>query len=204
VNSIQKKLLIMVTTCLDRDELIPETSTVGLPIGSAAVDFQLKGVDGKSYSLKSFGDKKAVVVVFSCNHCPYAQAYEKRLVDIQHDYQSKGITLVAINSNDDVNYPEDSFENMIRRAKEKQFNFPYVRDETQDTAKAYGAICTPHTFVFGKNRTLQYKGRIDDNWKEPSAVKTRDLRNALDAILAGRSPEVSETRPFGCSIKWKQ
>jgi len=121
---------------------------------------------------------------------------------MQRDYSGKGVTLVAINSNDDHDYPEDSFENMIRRAKDKGFNFPYLRDETQDVARKYGAICTPHVFAFDAKQTLQYKGRIDDN-RNAADVKTHDLRNALDAILAGRKPLVQETRPFGCSIKWK-
>lgn len=171
-------------------------------MGSPAVDFELKGVDGKNYSLKSFGDKKAIVVVFSCNHCPYVQAYEDRMVQLQRDYGPRGLTLVAINSNDETNYPEDSFPNMVKRAKEKKFNFSYLRDETQDTARKYGAICTPHVFAFDQKRLLQYKGRIDDN-RNPHDVKSRDLRNALDAILSGKPPPVQETRPFGCSIKWK-
>lgn len=176
--------------------------SVGLPIGSPAVDFKLKGVDENTYSLKSFSDKKALVVIFSCNHCPYVQAYEDRMVQIQHDYLPKGVTLVTINSNDETNYPEDSFPNMVKRAKEKKFNFPYLRDETQDTARKYGGICTPHAFVFDQKRLLQYKGRIDDN-RNAAEVKTRDLRNALDAILSWKTPPVQETRPFGCSIKWK-
>ncbi len=177
--------------------------SVGLPIGSDAVDFKLKGVDGKSYDLNSFAGKKALVVVFSCNHCPYAQAYEQRIVQLQSDYLRKSIVFVAINSNDDTNYPEDSFENMVKRSKERGFNFPYVRDESQDIARKYGAICTPHVFAYDNHRILQYKGRIDDNWKNPSEVKTKDLRNALDAILEDKTPQVQETRPFGCSIKWK-
>jgi peroxiredoxin len=176
--------------------------SVGLALGSPAIDFHLKAVDGKLYSLKDFGDRKTLVVVFSCNHCPYVQAYEDRMVQLQRDYSGKGVTLLAINSNDDHDYPEDSFENMIKRAKDKGFNFPYLRDETQDVARKYGAICTPHIFAFDAQRTLQYKGRIDDN-RDAADVKTHDLKNALDAILDGRRPSVQETRPFGCSIKWK-
>ncbi len=176
--------------------------SVGLALGSPAVDFHLKAVDGKSYSLRDFADRRALVMVFSCNHCPYVQAYEDRMVRMQRDYSVKGVTLVAINSNDDHDYPEDSFENMIRRAKDKGFNFPYLRDETQDIARKYGAICTPHVFAFDVHRTLQYKGRIDDN-RNAADVKTHDLTNALDAMLAGRKPSVQETRPFGCSVKWK-
>ncbi len=176
--------------------------SVGLPIGSSAPDFHLKGVDGKTYELKDFADKKAVVIVFSCNHCPYVQAYEGRMVQIQSEYLGKGATLVAINSNDESNYPEDSFPNMVTRAKEKGFNFPYLRDETQEVAKQYGGICTPHVFAFDQNRKLRYKGRIDDS-RYPDQVKIHDLRNALDAIIAGKTPDSQETRPFGCSIKWK-
>jgi peroxiredoxin len=109
---------------------------------------------------------------------------------------------VAINSNDDSGYPEDSYPNMIKRAKERGFNFPYLRDDSQEIAKKYGAICTPHVFAFDQQRRLQYKGRIDDN-RNPESVKTKDLRDALDAILAGHKPSVQETRPFGCSVKWK-
>ena len=176
--------------------------SVGLPIGSSAIDFHLKGIDGKTHSLKDFADKKALVVIFSCNHCPYVQAYETRMVQLQHDYHAKGVTLVAINSNDETNYPDDSFPNMVKRAKENGFNFPYLRDETQEVAKQYGGICTPHVFAFDQNRVLQYKGRIDDS-RYPDQVKVGDLSNALDAILAGKTPPVQETRPFGCSIKWK-
>jgi len=177
--------------------------SVGLPLGSTAVDFQLKGVDGKMHSLKSFSDKKALAIVFSCNHCPYVQAYEARMVQLQRDYLPKGASLVAINSNDHEGYPEDSFENMITRSKEKGFNFPYLRDETQEVARKYGAICTPHIFLFNQQRVLSYKGRIDDN-RNPTDVKSHDLRNAMDTVLSGKSPAVQETRPFGCSIKWKQ
>ena len=177
--------------------------SVGLPLGSIAVDFQLKGVDGKTHSLKSFADKKALAVVFSCNHCPYVQAYETRMVQLQRDYLPKGASLVAINSNDDAGYPEDSFENMITRSKEKGFNFSYLRDETQEVARKYSAICTPHIFLFDQQRVLSYKGRIDDN-RNPTDVKSHDLRNAIDAVLSGKTSSVQETRPFGCSIKWKQ
>ncbi|OLD34544.1 MAG: thioredoxin family protein [Crenarchaeota archaeon 13_1_40CM_2_52_14] len=176
--------------------------SVGLPLGASAVDFQLKGVDGKTHSLNKFSDKKALVVIFSCNHCPYVQAYEDRMVQIQKDYSAKGVTLVAINSNDDSGYPEDSYPNMIKRAKERGFNFPYLRDDTQEIAKKYGAVCTPHVFAFDQQRRLQYKGRIDDN-RNPESVKTKDLRDALDAMLAGQKPSLQETRPFGCSVKWK-
>ncbi len=178
-------------------------SSIGMPIGSSMVDFSLKGVDGKTYRLKSFADKQAVVVVFSCNHCPYVQAYEARMVQLQQDYLPRGAILVAVNSNDETGYPEDSFPNMVKRARERGFNFPYLRDESQNVARQYRAICTPHCFAFDNNRKLQYKGRIDDNWRNSREVKVHDLRAALEAILTGNTPPVQETRPYGCSIKWK-
>jgi peroxiredoxin len=174
-----------------------------LSIGSKIPSFSLPGVDGKEYSLDSFADKKALVVIFSCNHCPYVQAYEDRMVAIQRDYQDKGISLVAINSNETKNYPTDSFEHMVTRAKEKNFNFPYLRDETQEIADAFGADRTPHLFVFNQNRELAYIGAIDDNWKEPNQVKKQYLRDALDALLEGREIAEPETYAIGCTIKWE-
>jgi peroxiredoxin len=173
-----------------------------LELGAKAPEFSgLKGTDGKSHSLRSFDDKPVLVVVFTCNHCPYAQAYEDRLVAIQRDYSGKGVQFVAINSNDDKSYPEDSYPNMIKRAKDKGFNFPYVRDADQKAATDYGAVCTPHVFAFDRERRLRYRGRIDDS-KDPKQVKSLDLRNALDDMVAGRTPRVADTKPFGCSIKW--
>jgi peroxiredoxin len=175
-----------------------------MPTLTTAPDFSLKGVDGKPYSLASFKDAKALVIVFSCNHCPYAKAYEGRLIAIQKDYAAKDVRIVAINSNDDKGYPEDSFENMVKRAKDKNFNFPYLRDDTQQIAKAYGATHTPHLFVFGPDRHLAYTGKIDDNWENASAVKQQFLRDALDAIIAGKAPAQPETFAIGCTIKWRR
>ena len=123
------------------------------------------------------------------------------MVSIQRDYASRGLQLVAINSNDDKTYPEDSYPQMVKRAKEKGFNFPYLRDEDQIVVGEYGAVCTPHVFAFDKARFLRYRGRIDDS-RDPSWVSSHDLRNALDDLLAGREVRVPDTRPFGCSIKW--
>jgi len=174
-------------------------STLGL--GAPAPDFDLPGVDGKNYSLSSFKDKPVLVVIFSCNHCPYVKAYEDRMVSIQRDYAGKGVQFVAINSNDDKAYPDDSFPEMVKRAKEKGFNFPYLRDEPQKVVEAYGGVCTPHVFAFDRSRKLQYRGRIDDS-KEEGKVTAHDLRNALDDLVAGNPVRVADTRPFGCSIKW--
>jgi peroxiredoxin len=172
-----------------------------IPLGSKAPEFDLPGVDGKRHTLASFADKPVLVVIFSCNHCPYVVAYEDRMVSIQADYAGKGVQLVAINSNDEKAYPEDSFAEMVKRAKLKRFNFPYLRDESQETVSAYGGVCTPHIFAFDRNRVLRYRGRIDDS-KDASKVKSPDLRNALDDLLKGVDVRVPDTRPFGCSIKW--
>ncbi len=172
-----------------------------LELGAPAPDFDLPGVDGKRHTLSSFAGKPVLVVIFSCNHCPYVKAYEDRMVSIQRDYANRGVQLVAINSNDDKAYPEDSFPEMVKRSKEKGFNFPYLRDEAQKVVEAYGGVCTPHVFAFDGARRLRYRGRIDDS-KEASKVSTHDLRNALDDLTAGREVRVPDTRPFGCSIKW--
>ena len=173
-----------------------------LKIGSEIIDFNLQATDGKNYSVDSFKESKGLVVMFTCNHCPYVQAYEDRLIKTQADYKDKGVSFVAINANDEKNYPDDSLENMVKRAKEKQFNFPYLRDKTQEIAKAYGASYTPEVFVFDSNRVLQYHGRIDDNWKEPNKVSKQDLRNALDAILQGKKVDTANTQAIGCTVKW--
>jgi peroxiredoxin len=174
-------------------------STLGL--GTHAPGFDLPGADGRQYSLSSFKDKPVLVVIFSCNHCPYVKDYELRMVSIQRDYSAKGVQLVAINSNDERAYPEDSFPEMVKRANDRGFNFPYLRDESQKVVEAYGGICTPHVFAFDRTRALRYRGRIDDS-RDPSKVTTHDLRNALDDILDGSAVRVPDTRPFGCSIKW--
>jgi peroxiredoxin len=175
-----------------------------LELGAKAPDFgDLQGADGERYSLRSFEGKPVLVVIFTCNHCPYAVAYEDREVAIQNDYAARGVQLVGINSNDAKSYPEDGYPQMVKRAKEKGFNFPYIRDETQKVAEAYGAVCTPHVFAFDKERGLRYRGRIDDS-KDPKQIKSHDLRNALDDLVAGRAVRVADTRPFGCSIKWME
>ena len=174
-----------------------------LKIGDPALDFQLLGVDGNTYRLEDFEDKKILIVMFSCNHCPTVRAYEDRFVELQRDYKDKGVVLVAINPNDDKKYPEDSFKNMNVRAKEKGFNFPYLRDETQSVARLYGAERTPEVFVFDEKRALRYHGRIDDNAYEPDKVQQYYLRDALDAILKGQKVTMQDTEPVGCTIKWK-
>lgn len=178
-------------------------ATDQLKIGDPCPDFNLKSVDNKYYSPGSFPNKRILIVIFSCNHCPYVQAYEDRIKEIQTDYASKGVKILAVNSNDETQYEDDSFEGMIERARTKVFNFPYLRDEQQTAAKSFGATHTPEVFVFNEEKLLVYHGKIDDNWKEEDKVKSKYLREALDEILEGRDISVPETFSIGCTIKWR-
>ena len=181
-----------------------------LPIGAAAPDFKLPGVDGRDYSLKDFADARLLVILFTCNHCPTAQAYEDRIIRLHADYKDKGVALVAISPNDpravrldELGYTDlsDSFEEMKLRAKERKYAFPYLYDgETQKTSLAYGVLATPQVFVFDRERKLRYVGRIDDS--DVKEVQSHDTRNALGALLAGKPVPVETTRVFGCSTKW--
>ena len=192
---------------LAADTHSPET----LPLGAPAPEFKLAGVDGKKYALKDFKKADVLVVVFTCNHCPTAQYYEERLKQIVNDYKRKGVALVAISPNDpksvrldELGYTDlsDSFEEMKIRAKHKKFNFPYLYDgDKEEVSRAYGPAATPHAFVFDKARKLHYSGRVDDS-ERPEFVRTHDLRDAIDALLAGREVAVRQTKAFGCSIKW--
>jgi peroxiredoxin len=181
-----------------------------LAIGSAAPDFRLPGVDGKTYTLQDFAGAKVLVVIFTCNHCPTAQAYETRLARLHAEYRDKGVAVVAISPNDpaavrldELGYTDlgDSFEDMKIRAKDHNFAYPYLYDgETQATARAYGVLATPHVFIFDAERKLRYVGRFDDS--EVKEVKSHDARNAVDALLAGRPVPVAKTIVPGCSTKW--
>ena len=183
-----------------------------LPIGADAPDFQLPGVDGKTYRLKDFAAAKVLVVIFTCNHCPTAQAYEGRIARLYADYRDKGVAVVAISPNDpaavrldELGYSDlgDSFEDMKIRAKDHNFTYPYLYDgETQATAKAYGVLATPHVYIFDAERKLRYVGRFDD--AEVKAVKSHDAKNAVEALLAGKPVPVATTRVFGCSTKWAE
>ncbi len=178
-------------------------ATNKLKIGSALPEFNLPSVDGKNYSHAAFNNDKILVVIFSCNHCPYVQAYEERIKNIKNDFSNKGVQVIAISSNDAVKYPEDSFEQMKIRSDERKFNFPYLYDEDQSVAKAFDATHTPEVFVFDKSRNLAYHGKIDDNWQEPEKVKSRYLKDSLDELLEGKAVSVPETYSIGCTIKWK-
>ncbi len=173
-----------------------------LKMTSRAPSFNLPGVDGKNLSLEKVKGKKAVAVIFSCNHCPYAQAYEDRIIEIQRDYAAKGVQIVVVNSNETKNFPEDDFPNMVKRAKQKNFNFPYLRDEDQTVARAYGPAKTPEVFLFDQDMVLRYHGAIDDNYENPAKVGRKYLRVALDEILAGKPVKTPDTQPVGCSVKW--
>ncbi len=182
-----------------------------LPIGSPAPGFRLPGVDGKTYSLDSFRNADILVVVFTCNHCPTAQAYEGRIQQLAKDYKDKKVALVAISPNDpkavrldELGYSDltDSFEDMKQRAKAKDFKYPYLYDgDDQKVSRAYGPVATPHAFVFDRQRKLRYAGRID-NSEKPAKATSHETRNAIEALLAGKPVPVETTKVFGCSIKW--
>ena len=181
-----------------------------LSLGQPAPDFDLPGVDGKRYALRDFAPARALVVAFSCNHCPYVIGSEDRMIRLATEYAPGGLAFVAINPNETDNHPTDSFEHMVERAREKHFPFPYLRDESQDVARAYGALRTPHYFLFGRGGAdgeagwlLRYTGRMDDNPRTPGAERTRELADAVEAVLAGRAPAVEVTNPIGCNVKWK-
>lgn len=193
---------------------VPAEEHPTLPIGATAPDFSLKGVDGKMYSLASFKNSAVLVIVFTCNHCPTAQAYEDRLVQLKKDYGNKGVAVIAIMPNDpssitlnELDYTDmsDSFEEMKLRAKQKQFNFPYLYDgKTQAVSKAYGPAATPHVFIFDKTRKLRYQGRIDDTEKPSKTPTSFDTRDAIEALLNNKEIVNTTTKVFGCSVKWAE
>ncbi|OLY92680.1 Peroxiredoxin [Cnuella takakiae] len=185
-----------------------------IAIGTKAPSFSLKGVDGKTYTLASFNSAKLLAIVFTCNHCPTAQAYEDRLIQLTKDYAAKGVAVVAVSPNDpkavrldELGYTDlsDSYAEMKQRAKEKGYNFPYLYDgDMQAMAKAYGPVATPHVFIFDKERKLRYQGRIDDVEKPTKTPNSLDTRNALDALLQEKEVPVATTKVFGCSVKWAE
>jgi len=174
------------------------------PQGSPAPAFKLKSVDGNTYSLDDFKDKKALLVMFLCAHCPYVVAVEDRIIQLRKDYEGKSVQLVGICANDPTDYPDDKPENLKKRSEQKGYGFPYLVDETQEIARAYGAVCTPEFYLYGPDHKLAYHGRLDDNWKEPQNVKRRELREALDLLLSGKTPPAAQMPSMGCSIKWKK
>lgn len=176
----------------------------GYKPGDKATDFKLKSVDGKMYSMSDYKDAKGFIVVFTCNHCPFAVKYEDRVIELAKKYKSKGYVLLAINPNDPAAQPDDSFDKMQIRAKEKGFTFPYLFDEGQKIFPQYGATKTPHVFLLDKNLIVKYIGAIDDNVDDASAVKEHYLENAIAALEKGQEPAVATTKAIGCSIKVKK
>jgi peroxiredoxin len=180
------------------------TETPVCDFGLPAPDFRLQGVDGKTWTLKEARGKKGLLVMFICNHCPYVNAVRDRIIRDVKELKAHGINAVAIMSNDPADYPEDSFDNMRKVARELNFPFPYLYDETQEVAKAYGAVCTPDFFGYNKNFQLQYRGRLDASRKDPAPDARRDLFEAMKQVAqTGQGPK-DQISSMGCSIKWKQ
>ena len=193
-------LLSATTTASAQKKEPPELAE--LEIGKPAPEFSLPGTDGKTYTFKDIAGEKGTLVVFTCNHCPYAVAYQKRLIDMAAKYKSQGIGAVAISSNDAKAYPDDSFELMKVRADSMKYIFPYLYDESQAVALKYGPKVTPHIFLFDAKGVLAYRGRIDDAAQEHK-VKKRELTDALDAMVGGKTIPTTTTTAFGCSVKWR-
>ncbi|WP_436514780.1 thioredoxin family protein [Ekhidna sp. To15] len=179
----------------------------GYGVGDYAKDFKLENIDGKSVSLSDYDNAKGFIVVFTCNTCPYAKAYESRIIDLDKNYASKGFPVVAINPNDISQQPGDSMDEMKKRAKNKGYSFPYLRDDSQEVAKAFGATKTPHVYVLNKEAADKFKvefiGAIDDSPNDPSDVSETYVEDAINAILSGNKPSITEKRAIGCTIKWK-
>jgi len=184
-----------------------QTNGGGYEVGDQARDFNLKGVNGEKISMKEdYPDVKGFIVIFSCNHCPYVKAYEDRMMKLHKDFAPKGYPVIAINPNDPEKYPEDSYENMKKRANNKNFPFNYVVDSTQEIAKTYGATRTPHVFLLDRKASgdlmVEYTGAIDDNTENPEQVENHYLRDAIRALENGEKPERTHTKAIGCTIKW--
>jgi len=173
-------------------------------LGAPLPKFNLRSVDGKQYTDESFRDAKALVVMFICNHCPYVKAVEDRIIALARDYTGKGAQVVGICSNDPTDYPDDAPGRLLERWRAKNYGFRYLVDESQDVARAFGAVCTPDIYVYGPDRKLAYRGRIDNSPQDPSKVTKHDLREAVDALLAGTLPSKEQVPSMGCSIKWKK
>ena len=174
----------------------------GYEVGDKATDFSLKNVNGKMISMNSYEDAKGFMIIFTCNTCPYSVAYEDRIIALHQKYVDKGVPVIAINPNDDEKSPDDSYEKMIVRAKEKGFPFPYVYDETQEITKAYGATNTPHVYVLDADKTVIYIGAIDNNTKSAVNADEKYVEDAVDALLNGNEVPEKKTKAIGCTIKW--
>ena len=174
-----------------------------IELGSVCPPFRLPAVAGSMVDRDDFRSVPVFGVFFSCNHCPYAKAIEGRLIELERDYRDRGFRFVTISVNDAASYPEDSFDNMKKRATEQSYAFPYLYNEDQSVARAFGAVCTPDLYVFDQERKLAYHGRLDDSPMDATKVKRHELREAVDALLSGKKPTATQNPSIGCSIKWK-
>lgn len=173
-------------------------------LGSSCPEFNLKSVDGRNFTLGDFQSQSALVIMFICNHCPYVQAIEDRLIALAGSYDAKKVGFIGICSNDPTDHPSDSPAELLKRWKEKQYGFPYLIDTDQSVARAFGAVCTPDLYVYDSDRQLRYRGRLDDSWKNPAHVQKQELRDAVDSLVGGRSVTPQQNPSIGCSIKWQQ
>ncbi len=183
------------------------TPSGGYQVGDQVKDFKLKNVDGKMISMADYKSAKGFIIVFTCNHCPFSKKYESRIIALNKMYASQGYPVLAINSNDKDEVPDDSFENMQALAKEKGYQFPYLYDETQQIATAFGATRTPHVFIVAKENNkavLKYIGAIDNNVEDPDAADVKYVENAMNQLIAGKPITEPVTKAVGCTIKWKK
>ncbi len=199
-----KRLIVLTSLFMCTLTILPVLA--GYQVGDVATDFKLKNIDGKMVSLSDYPESKGFIVIFTCNHCPYAVMYEDRIIELQTKFAAQGYPVVAINPNSANKQPKDSYANMITRAEEKSFNFPYLHDETQAIAKAYGATRTPHIYLLqrqGEDLKVAYIGAIDDNARKADDVEARYLEDAITALESGAKPDPDFTKAVGCTIKWE-
>ncbi len=196
--------LVAVLVLLPAARAQESATTLALGAPAPAADVKMKSVDGRELSISDAKGEKGTLVIFTCNHCPWVKAWETRIVETANAWQAKGFGVIAINSNDPAAFPEDAYEEMQKRAKDRGMRYPYVVDATSEVARAFGATHTPEIFLFGKDGKLAYKGAVDDNAKDAAAVKARYLADALDAVAAGKAPAMAETKALGCSIKFRK
>ena len=202
MKNVVKSALLLLTVIVAFSSFTPP----GYKVGDQAEDFKLKNVDGRMISLADYKDATGFIVIFTCNHCPYAKAYEQRIMDLDKKYKSQGYPVIAISPNDPASVPDDSYDNMVKRAKDRSYTFPYLIDETQQVARKFGAMRTPHVFVLNKTSKgydVKYIGAIDDNTEDASLVQHHYVEDAVNALLQGKQVPVTETKAIGCTIKWK-
>ncbi|MBK7039456.1 MAG: thioredoxin family protein [Bacteroidetes bacterium] len=202
-----KKLFLLLLVIVHFSENSLADDRKAYQVGDTIMEFKLKNIDGKFKALNDYKSEKGIILIFTCNHCPFSVAYEDRIIALHKKYSGLGFPVVAINPNDDKAYPLDSYENMIERAQEKGFTFDYLHDETQEVAKTFGATNTPHVFIVSNQQShfkVEYIGAIDDNSYEPQSVKHRHVENAVDQLIKKIPITVTKTKALGCSIKWKK